>query len=418
MNIMNVRKLNIVAFLAIILLSFSCNDDEVGDGSPETDPDVETYYFAAVESGSDPATEVIADADNFTEGEISPVNNGIVQPTWMAYYNNGNRIISAGYTSAPQFTSYEIENGELVEVEKVFVDLGVYAHEAIDENTMLFMGAPRSGTAAKKIYEISTIDMTIIRTVEVDFGNDAAANSVSFPVDMKLKGDKLFVAYYMVKDDGSFATPDANQARIAVLDYPTLTLDKIITDDRTANLGRYYSFNVLEEDEKGDIYTFSPSSLACGFAPVPANNSGILRIKSGESEFDENYHIDFETLSGGYKINDLFYVGNGKAVVKVLKEDETNSAYLWGTYSPNSEFPLIEIGVVDLYNETFEIISSVPKSGGGWNSASFIEDGKLHIGMSSNAYASIYIIDPEEGTAVKGADIDGNYAKALLSLKK
>lgn len=416
MNKMNLRKLKVAAFVATMFIAFSCdNEDGIEGGSP--DPDKTAYYFAAIESGSDPATEVIANADSFSEGEISPVDNGIQQPTWMAYYNNGNRIISAGYTTAPQFTSYEIINGELAEVEKVFVDLGVYASEAIDDDSMLFMGAPRSGTAAKKIYEINTVDMSISRTVEVDFGNDASTNSISFPVDMKLKGDKLFVAYYMVKDDGSFATPDANQARIAVLNYPALTLDKIISDDRTANLGRYYSFNVLEEDEKGDIYTFSPSSLACGYAPVPANNSGILRIKSGESEFDSNYHIDFETLSGGYKINDLFYVGNGKAVVKVLKEDETNPAYLWGTYSPNSATPLIEIGVVDLYNESFEIISSVPKSGGGWNSASFIEDGKLHIGMSSSTYASIYIIDPETATAVKGSEIDGNYVKSLLYLE-
>ena len=413
---MNLRKLKIVAFVATMFIAFSCdNENGIEGGSP--DPDKTAYYFAAIESGSDPAVEVIANADNFTSGEISPIDNGIQQPTWMAYYNNGNRIISAGYTSGPQFTSYEVIAGELVEVEKVFVDLGVYASAVVDDDTMLFMGAPRSGTAPKKIYEINTIDMTLNKTVEVDFGNDAIAGTISFPVDMKLKGDKLFVAYYMVKDDGSFSTPDANQARIAVLNYPELTVDKIITDDRTANLGRYYSFNVLEEDEKGDIYTFSSSSLACGFAPVPANNSGILRIKSGETEFDSSYHIDFETLSGGYKINDLFYVGNGKAVVKVLKEDETNSAYLWATYSPNSESPLIEIGVVDLYNQTFEIVSSVPKSGGGWNSASFIEDGKLHIGMSSSSYASIYIVDPETATAEKGSDIDGNYVKSLLYIE-
>jgi hypothetical protein len=232
---------------------------------------------------------------------------------------------------------------------------------------------------------------------------------------MKVRDGKLFVAYYM-KSSENFNTPDANQARVAVFSYPELAFEKIITDDRTSSIGRYYSYNALEIDEKGDIYTFSPSSLACGYAPVPAKNSGILRIKSGMTVFDTSYFIDFETLSGGYKINDLFYVGNGKAVVKVLKEDETDESYLWGSYAPVSENPLIEVGVVDLYNKTFEILADVPKSGGGWNSASLIFEEKLYLGLSSSSYATIYEINTRTNSAKKGATIAGNYAKAILSL--
>ena len=411
---LNLSTLKYAMIVAISVFATSCdNDEEIGEGLPPST--IKTQFFIGVEAATDPATEIITPADNLTDGEVSPVDNGIQQPAWMSYFTSGNRIISGGYTSAPEFTSYELENGVLTEKESFFTDLGVYAHTTINSNTLLLMGSVRSGYAEKKIYQVNTETMSISNTTLVDFGNDEANGLISFPVDMKVREDKLFVAYYM-KSSEDFSTPDANQARVAVFSYPELAFEKIITDDRTSSIGRYYSYNALEIDEKGDIYTFSPSSMACGYAPVPANNSGILRIKSGKTVFDTSYFIDFEALSGGYKINDLFYIGNGKAVVKVLKEDETNESYLWGAYAPVSENPLIEVGIVDLYNKTFEILADVPKSGGGWNSASLKLEGKLYLGLSSSSYAAIYEINAETNSVKKGAIIDGNYAKAILSL--
>ncbi|MEM6816448.1 MAG: DUF4374 domain-containing protein [Bacteroidota bacterium] len=149
---------------------------------------------------------------------------------------------------------------------------------------------------------------------------------------------------------------------------------------------------------------------------MPANNSSILRINDDETEFDPGFHIDFETLSGGYKINDMFYVGNGKAVLRVLQEDETNPDYLWATYAPTSSIPLLSTGIIDLTSQTFTLLEDVPLAGGGWNAAYLIEDGKLYLGVSSSSYAGIYEIDPEAETAIAGATIEGNYAKGILSL--
>ncbi|MEM8894650.1 MAG: DUF4374 domain-containing protein, partial [Bacteroidota bacterium] len=154
----------------------------------------------------------------------------------------------------------------------------------------------------------------------------------------------------------------------------------------------------------------------CGYAPVPSKNSAILRIKNGETEFDSEYYVDFETLTGGYKINDMFYVSNGKMVIRALQEDETNAQYLWATYAPTSPIPLLETGIFDLSTQTFSLIPEVPRGGGGWNAAHLVEDNKLYLGISSSGYAGVYIIDTETGTATEGATIDGNYAKAILSL--
>lgn len=398
-----------------VLLMLSCEKDD-------NDPIIEeptgvTQYFIGIEAATDPATEVLSNAASIVEGVITPVQNGFEQPAWMDYFQLKNKIIASGYTSAPEFISYSLVDGVLTEGESFFTDMGIFANEIVDDNTMLLLGAPRKGLGSKKIYVIDTEAMAISSSKEVDFGTDIANDLAAFPVDMKVRGGKLFIAYFM-KAAEAFATPMANQARVAVYSYPGLKFEKIITDDRAPNIGRYYGQTALEMDEKGDIYTYSPSSLACGYNPVPETNSGILRIKKGETAFDPNYHIDFEILSGGYKINDLYYVANGKAVVRILKEDENIPKYAWATFRPTSPMPLMEFGIIDLENKSFTLISDIPKSGGGWAPAIRVEGTKLYVGVSNKNYAGIYIIDTETATATEGAIIEGNYAKAILALTK
>lgn len=410
MSTINTISVKILALAAIAISCSSCSD------SDDPEPLI-ANYFLGIQSASDPAVDVLSAASSIETGTISPVGNGFEQPAWMTFIQGKDQIFATGYVSAPEFTSYELIDGTLTKGESFFTDLQLYAFDIVDESTAVLVGSPTKGLAIKKIYKVNTNTMTIEAGVLTDFGNDAANDLMSFPVDAKVHGSKLFVAYYMMSTDGKFSTPDANQARVAIFSYPELSFEKIITDDRAPNIGRYFSTNALEMDEKGDIYTFSPSSLACGYAPTPAKNSAILRIKDGDTSFDSEYYIDFEALSDGYKINDLFYVGNGKAVVRVLKEDETNVALLWATYVPKSKTPLLETGIVDLYNKTFKLLSNVPKGGGGWSSSYLVEGTKLYLGISNSSYAGIYIINTKNDTATEGALVDGNYAKAILSLK-
>jgi hypothetical protein len=416
---MNTLNLNFIKLFTLTLLAisiFSCGDDAVEPTPVTPEPTEVTNFFVGIESATDPAVEVLSTANSIESGSISPVNNGFEQPTWMAFIQGVDQIFTGGYTTAPEFTSYEMIDGKLVKGGSFFTDMDVYAHDIVDEATMVMMGSARAGLTEKKIFKVNTNTMTIENTVTVDFGNDVVDSLLAFPVDLKVRGDKLFAAYYMISASGNFSTPKANEARVAVFSYPELQFEKIITDSRAPNIGRYYTHNALEIAENGDIYAFSPSSLACGYAPAPSKNSAVLRIKNGATEFDPNFYIDFEAISGGYKINDLYYVGNGKAVVRALQEDESNPAFLWATYAPTSENPLLETGILDLNSQTFTLLPNVPKGGGGWNSAQMVKDGKLYLGISNSTYAGIYIIDAAAGTATEGATIEGNYAKAILSL--
>ncbi|MEM6633842.1 MAG: DUF4374 domain-containing protein [Bacteroidota bacterium] len=411
-------KYFILPIICLALLMVACEDDEEVTPTPDPDPEplVETFYFLGIEAATDPTTDVLSTTTSLTEGTVSPINNGFEQPAWMTFMQGPDQIIVGGYTSAPEFTSYELDNGELVKGSSFFVDLTPYAFDFVDEENLIMVGSPREGLAEKKIYHVNTDNVSIINTVVSDFGNIEADSLLAFPVDVKVRDGKMFIAYYHIHANGSFSTPIADQAHIAIFDYPSLALDKVISDDRAPNIGRYYSTNALEIDEDGNIYAYSPSSLACGYAPVPSKNSGVLRIPSGSTEFDANFYIDFETISGGFKIQDMFYVADGKAVVRVLQEDETNPAFLWATYAPTGETPLLSTGILDLNAQTFTLLDNVPTGGGGWNAAHLVEDTKLYLGVSNSTYAGVYIIDVAAGTATEGVSVDGNYAKGVLSL--
>lgn len=409
------NKLLLFVLSLAVLLPISCSDDNpVNGGDSDTNA---TKYFLGIEAATDPATDVLTfSVGSLDSGMVSPVNNGYEQPAWMTFFQGNNQIIAGGYTSAPEFTSYELVEGELTEGESFFTDLTTYAADFTSDNKMVLIGSAREGLTDKKIYLVNTDAMAIEKTVSDDFGNIEADSVLAFPSDAKIRGDKLFISYIEMHANGSFSTPQANTAKVAVFSYPGLEFEKVISDDRAPNIGRYYGFNNLEADEKGDIYTISPSALASGYSPVPETNSGILRIKDGETEFDPGYHIDFEELSGGFKLQDLIYVGDGKAVVRVFKEEEDNSAYLWATYAPTSDNPLLQTGIVDLYNETFTLLENVPMAGGGWNAAYLVEDSEVYLGVSNSSYSGIYQINTIDNTATEGAKIEGNYAKAILSL--
>lgn len=400
-------------------LIFSCGLIMASCGSDDPNPvQLQANYFVGIEVGEPNAgAEVLSRATSLEEGEISPVNNGFQQPSWTVFLQGIDQIFTINQTSAVEVTSYEIVDSVLTKGSSFFVNIELVAGTIVDESTAVLIGSARSGFSAKQIFLADTDEMRVVRTVESDFGNLQEEGLIAWPTDVQVQGSDMFVTYYLITADGNFSTPQSNEARVAVFSYPELEFEKIISDDRTPNLGRFYGTNALEVDENGDIYTYASSSLACGFAPIPETNSGVLRIKNGETEFDEDYHIDFETLSNGYKLHDLYYVSDGKAVVRVLKEDETNPAFLWATYTPLTPQPLLETGILDLYNESFTLLENVPKSGGGWNGSYLVEDDKLFMGIHSSDYAGIYMVDTNSGTATEGATIAGNYAKGILSLQ-
>ena len=142
--------------------------------------------------------------------------------------------------------------------------------------------------------------------------------------------------------------------------------DKFIKRIRNTSLGlcgptRPVDNQSIFEDEKGDIYINCTGS----FGYIPGFNSGIARIKKGQTEFDETYSINFaKTKVSGLSCDYLDvlmmcrYVGNGKMYAY---------GYAYALEPNNTNTYLARIGVpvlIDLYNKTAKVIEGLPRSNG------------------------------------------------------
>ena len=415
MNSSIAKILNTGFIVLALLLVTGCEDDN--DPLPIIGTTGEVQFFLGVEATS--GSDVLLPVESLTEGTISPLGTGIEQPAWMSYFNAGNTLITHGYSTDNTITGYRLQNGVLTNIGSLITELGIYNYENVDENTMLAIGVTRAGFEERIIYTIDKTNMSIQSRKGTRVDERKEDGLVAWPTDLKVRGDKLFMSYYLLgagEEDGvpAFATPNSNEARVAVYSYPEIKFEKIITDSRTSDIGNYLSFTSLEKDERGDIYSFSTSSLASGFNPTPTNPSGFLRIKNGTTDFDQSYFFDFEAASEGYKINNVIYAGGGKAVVRMVKDDSG----LWATYDPDAESPICSIAIADLYNQTVTKVNEVPLHGGEWGMAHLIHDGKVYINVSDANGAFIYEIDPGTATAVKGAKLEGNWTKGILALEK
>ncbi|NME67954.1 DUF4374 domain-containing protein [Flammeovirga aprica] len=412
-------------FLTLLLLSFSLisfySCEETKEVATILDPDgkdsVETVEINKFVLGieAEGAQDVLLTTETLTDGEVSPIGNGFEQPAWMSFFKAGNMIIAAGYTSDNIFTGYALsdQNGELENKGQLITDQGVYATTNVDENHFIAIGAPRAGFEERTIFLIDKNDMSIAGRTKTRIDERHAEDLVAFPSGVAVRGDKLFISYFLTKSEKIGDTPKAETAKIAVYDYPSMTFVKLIVDDRTSEIGRYTTDFSLQEDENGNLYSFSTASLASGFNPAPNVPSGFLRIKKDETDFDTDYFFNFQEKSGGAKINTAVYLGNGKMLVRAVVADQQH----WSAYAPNIEegYEHLSFMIADLNTQTVVPVSNIPLTGGG-EMAALVKEGKVYVNVSNSKGGSLYEIDIETATATKGASIVGHYAKGIFEL--
>jgi hypothetical protein len=94
--------------------------------------------------------------------------------------------------------------------------------------------------------------------------------------------------------DGLSTWYPRGMASLIIIDIETDEVLKHITDDRTCGSGHLSPNNGLILDENGDIYV--PNLASFGY--FQGFNSGFLRIKNGEDEFDPDYFFSITDLTG------------------------------------------------------------------------------------------------------------------------
>ena len=135
-----------------------------------------------------------------------------------------------------------------------------------------------------------------------------------------------------------------------------------------------------------------------------------MKIKSGETSFDQAYYFDVQAKSGGKNASHLVYLGNGKVFAEMNTEDVSAQA-AW------ADGPL-ESAIIDIYTQEVTLVSGVPvHAGTGRRLPAVHTDGMVYLPVThDNGDIYVYQIDPSNATSKKGAKVDANFVAGLFRL--
>lgn len=395
--------------LAAILSMTACDPNEGGENVNPIAP--EKYIIGVQSQGSnDDFSDYLLAEDELMSGEIDPQGRGVEQTGWRYMTSAGNTVFSIGYYADNNAIAYQLnEQGAIEEKGRFVFETTLDLSAAVDENTMLAMEVPRAGYADRVFHKIDVNNVAIQEKVPTRIYENRADSLVAWPTSLVVRDNKLFVSFYTLHARGDFSTPSTDTAHVAVYSYPELTFEKYIKDTRLGPLGIYGNGNGLIQTESGDLYGFSAASYASGFT-TQAKNSGIIRIKAGETEFDPNYLFDFENATGN-KLAFFHYIGNGKAIGRMIVEDTD----LWGVF--NVVNPICKLVIIDLEGQTATEVSGVPVHGGQYATPVLVENGKVYMSITTASDSHIYEIDPASATGTQGAEVKALEAKGIFKVR-
>ncbi|WP_299311666.1 DUF4374 domain-containing protein [uncultured Aquimarina sp.] len=429
------RIKNVILLLAIITLAISCNSDDNGGTIIDPEPTTISKYivgFQAFPVGQASPAEYILDLpslESLTTGEISVEGQGIPLRGWRFFHSAGNTVFTAGYSDDDKCIAYQLdENGALTEKANFAFQSTLDNYAALDDDTLLAVELTYGGLSDKRFHFINAktglLEKIVEHPIDIDMGSGTVEDPGSIPwvTGMILRDNKLFVSYHKWLADGSYITPDVDRAYVAIFQYPEMELEKIIEDDRTSPIGVNGHSTGIEKTENGDIYSFSTSALSAGFTAA-SKPSGILRINNGATEFDTNYFFNVEEATNGGKLFWMDYVGNGKAIARIIVDDNIGA---WGVFKEQGEF--FKLVVIDLINKEIKDVSGIPIHANRYTSPMFIEDGKVYLSARTGpaignngenadlGETHVYIVNTETATATKGAKVLGLALKGVFKI--
>jgi len=405
MKIQALKAAALIALLAMAATACDSDDSESSKGS----------YVLGFRTSADPTADYVLYSDDLSSGTVSATGQGIEQLGWSYYTKVGSdRYMAFDYDNSIA-TSYQFKDGQLSETGQfAFERADLFSETIAGTNSIICIGAPWGGGSYDcqiQVVDASTASITKAVTTPIYKSFYDGKQQNAWPTATWIQNSKLYVAFYPLVGDTWF-TPNTDTAYVSVYSYPALEYQSTFKDARTGPIGYYASQPCVLEDESGNHYTLSHSSIASGFTQA-TKPSGILKINAGETKFDANYFFNVEAL--GYKVMAGAYAGNGKVVARVVSADldKTFPIDSWASFSV-TDAPIHNIAVLDLNAKTLKIIDSVPMHGGQYRTPLFVENGKVWASITvdkNNVY--LYEIDAATATATKGARIEGSEIQGI-----
>jgi len=436
-------KLFIPALAALACSLFALASCEKGGNNNNGGDDEKGEYMIAASSME--ATYLLQ-TDDISKGELTIVNAGMEvdnATAWVFYnnkyayrlvYNQGNAGIGSSYMLDAE--GKLVQRNVRFEITNRFTTYGPFGKYIItaasgataykEEGNDL----PKYGVTFTYI-DVEAQTLATKTIVTEDLVGNGEYFTVSGIVDVN---GKLYTALcpqglseygvskgYAVDEsliEDGYVTPTQYPDNVWVAIYDNVDFEnpKILHDTRISYAtSRYRSqfYSTIVPDAGGNVYVFSASNAKTNEGIQKTTKpSGVIRIKAGAEEFDQDYYFNIEEASGGRQMFKVWHISEDYYLLQMYHDIEYESAVNADTRrlaifkAGDKNFKWVETGLPER-----SVISS-------FGSSPYFENGLAYMPVvtTDGAEPTVYIIDPAAATATKGVVVTSSSISAIGKL--
>lgn len=236
-------------------------------------------------------------------------------PYWSSPSVIGNDVYTmSGYgMETDVLTRYTRIDGKLVKQGECILPAQSGAVSLVVKDKLAYVSCVFTG----KIHILNYETMTQVSEIDLStYGEDQNPD----PTMLLIRDNLLYVPVNQMVG-GYYPAPERPFADVIIINTDNNQVVKMISEKTSgiSQVVRPSDPNSIFMDEKKDIYLVGVGA----FGALPGHNAGILRIKAGETEFDQNYKFVLNTTPIEGESNPLNYIqavkyaGNGKLYASV-----------------------------------------------------------------------------------------------------
>ncbi|HMR82922.1 MAG TPA: DUF4374 domain-containing protein [Niabella sp.] len=418
---MKQKKLFAAGLITLLFLG-ACSKDDTPDNTNNEDKPKDGVFVITGRASAFAGSDVIYTANSLDTGTLITTGTGIEQDgsTFNYSVNNGSLFsFKFGQSAAGSVDIYGLDASKKLVKSSSFQTETMTCFANVGDDILTFKNAWQPEEQFTQWFRINAKTKQIVAQGEINAEALVGNGEKAFFTDVKKVNDKVFASFISVQSGLTFrsAYPDSNY--VAIYKYPEMTLEKVVRDGRTGSIGAYW-YNATDVDEDGNYYAFGTKltpDLSGKYSTVTP--AGIMKIKSGTTEYDKTFFINLTSASGGQYVWRKNYLGKGYFLLSMCpKAYQYPLMYLAGLLGGGVKFAIVNVN-----DGSFKWVTGAP-------AATSIQlttgdyyytklDGTGYVGIYSNEnntqVSAVYKFDGASATATMGLKTDGKAAITTIN---
>lgn len=384
------KNQSLLSFIAIAILAFSsCKKSS----SPIEEETAEKNYGLVVTAGTPSATYIL-NTTQLGSGTLTTAGNGAETTTSIITQRGEYFYGTNDAGNLIKFTSSNKVNKIIKEVPFTQISWAYYSsfYAWKDDKTLILFSMKEALQFEYATLNVETMTITASGNINIPkpiAGYYYWGNSAVF------LGNKLYISYNLTSEKTSLPL---NEVYLASMDFPNVST-VIITKDTRFNQPAHYNLNSPGTFTDGS-YAYFINAPTIWIAGETGGSFSIYRVANGATVIDATYQFEL-TDRTKEEATDLFYVGNGKVIVKIFDKAQIST---WQDYSGKY---IADYYIIDVVNKTKTKLN-IPKSIPNPYSKNVLVDGDVaYIGALTAEGYYVYSYNLTSGTVTKGAKLEG-----------